>query len=171
MSSLTHKESVDITLFTTTLRQVRTHDVCTINNGSIATLRIINRGRSPNAIITVMVYFNLHTHKDRIMEFKRETQQHIKEHPSVWTRLAYFYCSTININSGYLEYTLLAQNVKPWQNGLQCAADQGALMQWCYEKSRDMGIAFSGSVQRVAVDHEKKFIDPTIERSPPVEPQ
>lgn len=100
--------------------------------------------------------------------FKKELQQYIKDHPETWARLAYFMCTTINIDYGYMEYMVIAQSVKAWNDGLQCAADEGALMQWCYEKTHEMGIAHHGKMKRMAIDIRGRhtFIDPTYEVQP-----
>mmetsp|Transcript_6718 Transcript_6718/g.15340 ORF Transcript_6718/g.15340 Transcript_6718/m.15340 type:complete len:212 (-) Transcript_6718:147-782(-) len=154
----------DLGLYATVIRGTRTHAVATVHNGSIAKMRIINRVKSVNALLEVMVQFDLHTPRSKIAEFKKELERYIDEQPGPWVRLCYFYCQTVNIELGYKEFSAFVMNVKPWQNALPCATDRGELTQWCFEKTREMGIHHKGCMYRVAVDDKKKFVDPTYEQ-------
>lgn len=156
----------DINLFHTTLRMITTNEVCSVNNGSIALARIINSARSPNAIAKVTVRFNLHVSSEKTMEFKKALQKYIDEHPRIWKGIKFYQCEKINIDYGYREFLILVEHRKYWQEGLRIWADQGELMQWCFETTKMMGIAHKGGVMRVGMDTEKKFIDPTYEERP-----
>ena len=102
--------------------------------------------------------------QNRIDDFRKALEEYIASDPTTWVRLEYFFCSLINISAGYKEFTVMVQNAKAWQAGLMLTADEGSMMQWCYNKSKEMGIAHSGQIYRVAVDMEKKkFIDPAYE--------
>jgi len=154
----------DLGLYSTVLRGTRTHAVATVHNGSIGKLRIINRAKSVNALLKVSIQFDLQTSRAKIAAFKKELEKYITEQPGPWVRLCYFYCTTINIESGYKEFSAYVMNVKPWQNALPCVTDQGELTQWCFEKAREMGIHHKGCINRVAVNKDK-FADPTYERN------
>ena len=76
----------DITLATTTLRYARTNEVCTVNNWSISSTRIVNLARSANA--TVHFEFKAHISildSSKLEDFRREIHQYVEERPRVWS--------------------------------------------------------------------------------------
>ena len=146
---------------------ITSNEVATVNNGSIAMARITNSARSPNAIVRVTMRLNLHVTVDQTMSLRKSLQRYIDENPRKWKSIKFFQCQTININMGYREFLVLVEHRKHWQDGLAIIADQGEIMQWCFETGKMMGIAYHGGIMRVGVDTQKQFIDPTYEGHQP----
>ena len=56
----------DCNLFTTTLRLARTNEICTVNNGAIANSRIVNHGRSHDALVTISLIVKIESSNDKL---------------------------------------------------------------------------------------------------------
>ena len=142
---------------------ITSNEVATVNNGAIAMSRITNSARSPNAIAKVLIRLNLHVSDEQTLDFRHELEKYVVENPRKWKSIKFFQCDNINISQGYREFMILVENQKFWQEGLSILADQGELMQWCFNTAKTMGIAHKGGVMRVGIDTEKQFIDPTYQ--------
>lgn len=71
-------------LFSTTVRFAATNEVATLANGSLASSRVINAKRSPQANVYVYMKFSVDVPYSKVMIFKRCVESFVKERPREW---------------------------------------------------------------------------------------
>lgn len=71
--------SIDLGLYSTTVRLAATNEVATYSNGSLAQSRIINAARSPQAVVSVLAKFASNTNYAKIELFKKAVEKFIKD--------------------------------------------------------------------------------------------
>ena len=71
-------------LFTTTVRFAATNEVATLANGSLASSRVINAKRSPQANVYVFNKFSVNVPYSKVMIFKKCVESFVKERPREW---------------------------------------------------------------------------------------
>jgi small-conductance mechanosensitive channel len=74
----------DITLYHTTLVFGATNEYCTISNGSLANLRVINAARSPKAILYIFLKFGTEVPWSKIQIFENTLREFVKSRPREW---------------------------------------------------------------------------------------
>jgi small-conductance mechanosensitive channel len=136
----------DVNLFTTTLRLSRTNEISSINNGSIANTRIVNHGRSHNALVNITLLVKIETTSDRIELLKQAIEQYIRNKPRVWSSLINFMVKGIDTAAGYVAYTVRIQNVKSWQDLLPVLQAKGDLEKFCNEILTQLDIIWDTNV-------------------------
>ena len=115
----------DVNLFTTTLRLSRTYELSTVNNGSIANTRIVNHGRSPNAMVNISLWMRIETSSDQVQIVKSALQQYIRDNPRVWASLINFRITKVDSANGSFVYSARIQHVKSWQDLLPIMQAKG----------------------------------------------
>mmetsp|Transcript_57437 Transcript_57437/g.121884 ORF Transcript_57437/g.121884 Transcript_57437/m.121884 type:complete len:1390 (-) Transcript_57437:180-4349(-) len=135
----------DTSLFTTTLRLSRTNEISTVNNGSIANTRIVNHGRSQNALVNIMLPMRIDVTHDQVQIVQAALEQHIRDNPRVWASLVNFRIQKIDPSSELIMYSARIQHVKSWQDLLPILKARGSLELFCTEILTRLDIHYGGS--------------------------
>ena len=98
-----------VTLFDTVCRFGSTQERCSFSNGSLASFRIINAARSPQAQFPCYVKFPIGTSYDKILIFKTAIEEHIKARPREWLSLNGFRANRIVVEQAFIEYVIVVQ--------------------------------------------------------------
>jgi len=133
----------DCNLFTTTLRLSRTNEVSTVTNGSIANTRIVNHGRSINALVNISLPMRLDTTNDQVQIVKSAIEQYIRDQRG-WTALLNFRITKVDPAYNLLVYSARIQHTKSWQDLLPVLQARGDLDKFCTEILIKLDIYFEG---------------------------
>ena len=99
----------NVTLFETIATWTPTKERCSLSNGSLASSRIINAARSPQAQFHVFLKFPIETPYDKILIFKTAIEEYMKARPREWLALNGFRAFRIVADQGYVEYAIVIQ--------------------------------------------------------------
>jgi len=141
----------DVNLYSTTLRYAATNEVSTVPNGSIAQSRIINLARSPNALVTVTLRFQLEVEDTKLSIFRHALRKFLRDRPRTWLELAYFRCERVNTEAKWLEYELRVRHAKSWQDGPRILQNRATLIKFCYETGKHLEMNYLGVVNQLEV--------------------
>jgi len=136
----------DVNLFTTTLRLSRTNELSTVNNGTVANSRIINHGRSIDALVTVSLPMRIEATHDQVQVVKDSIEQYIQDHPRIWSSLAFFMITKVDAPNRLVEYAAVLQHVKTWQDLLPVLAARGEISRFITEILMKLGIEYEGRI-------------------------
>jgi len=75
---------------TTTLRLSSTNEVSTVDNYAIASSRIINHNRSPNALVNLNIKFKLQITQEQMEAFYAKLRSYTKDRQGTWKNIATF---------------------------------------------------------------------------------
>lgn len=116
--SLTNPSSfLDINLFNTTVRYAATNETGTINNGSIANMRIVNGNRSQNAVVWFQLPFRTKILRDGRMDALRAMlEQYAQDHPKQWHSYSYCRIDKVHAENDKLVVTVGFQHRSSWQD-------------------------------------------------------
>lgn len=120
-------------LFSTTLRLSRTNELSTVNNGAIANTRIVNHGRSLNALVNIELYTRLDVTNEQIEIVKSTLLQYIRDNPRVWARLINFRIIKVDTANHLIIYSARIEHVKSWQEILPILQAKGDLEYFCIQ--------------------------------------
>lgn len=132
----------DLNLFSTTLRFANTNEVATVNNASIAMSRIINCNRSPNALITLTLYFMDSATEDQLGIFRDTVDSFVQDRPRIWDSILFFRCESINQDLKLMEYSLRIRHTKPWQDAASILMNKAELLKFCFETGKKLEINY-----------------------------
>jgi len=135
----------DCNLFTTTLRLSRSNEISTVNNGAIANTRIVNHGRSQNAMVNVSLLMRNGVTHDQVQIVQSALEQYIRDNPRVWTGLINFRITKIDPANELIAYCARIQHVKSWQDLLPILQARGDLEKFCTEILIKLDIYYDGS--------------------------
>jgi len=147
----------DITLTSTTLRYAGTNEVSSLNNFSISNSRIVNLGRSPRALIKLSIPFNIDATHEQINTFREKVEHWVRARPRTWHGLVHFRTNALDANAGYVEYTLVVQHIKSWQDIAPIMVQKGELLKQCNKISDSLGITYDSPPSRVDMVVKKKL--------------
>jgi small-conductance mechanosensitive channel len=74
----------DITLYHTTLVFGATNECCTVANGTLANLRVINAARSPKSILYIYLKFGTDVPWAKIQVFEKALRAFVQSRPREW---------------------------------------------------------------------------------------
>ena len=137
----------DVTLFTTTLRFSRTNEVSTVNNGSIANSRIVNHGRSHNALVNVSLPVRIDTTSDQIQIVQSALEQYIKD-IRAWVSLVSFGITQVDPANDLIVYSARIQHFKSWQDLTGVLQARGDLEKFCTEILIKLDIQYGGPIAK-----------------------
>ena len=133
----------DINLFHTTVRYAGTNEVATINNGSVANMRIINGARSPNAAVWFQFAYRPNLMEDgNIDKVKAALEQYAKDNPRNWRSYSYFRVDEVHPELEKLVVTIGMQHRSSWQDLVRILEAKAAVMCFLMEYSRKLGIIY-----------------------------
>ena len=142
----------DITLATTTLRCARTNEVCTINNSSIASTRIVNLARSPNA--TVVFEFAAHLSifdGNKLEDFGKEVEKYVQERPRVWESVKFIRHSMFDADGERVDLSVALRHRSAWQEAGRIKNDIAAVYRFLYAVGNKIDVHFSAPPEQKVV--------------------
>lgn len=144
----------NITLATTTLRFAGTNEVCTVNNSSITSARIINLARSPNAT----VHFEFASHisildDNKMDQFRKEMKQYVEERPQTWEGLAGIRHGMFDISDERVDVTMALRHRNAWQEAGRIKNDRADVFRFLYKLGKKLDVHFSAPVPQSVVYH------------------
>lgn len=142
----------DITLATTTLRCAKTNEVCTVNNSSIASTRIVNLARSPNATI----HFEFAAHLsifdgDRLDQFRKEMEKYVEERPRVWESVRHIRHAMFDADSERVDISVAIRHKNAWQEAARIKNDTAAVYRFLYQLGNKIDVHFSAPPEQKVV--------------------
>ncbi|KAL7573195.1 hypothetical protein ACA910_018852 [Epithemia clementina (nom. ined.)] len=139
----------DINLWCTTLRYARTNEVSTINNAAIASSRIVNCNRSPNAIVEVDFYSNLSILEGKkLVEFRTALERYVKDHPRTWEAVAFIRHDKYDADVGKISMRIAVRHRYSWQDAARILINRGLLLRFLHELGNRLNIHFETPVCR-----------------------
>lgn len=132
-----------VTLFETVATWLPTFEKASFNNGSLASSRIINWARSPNAKINILLHFPIETRYEQIEMFKRAVEEYMKVRPREWLILNGFRVNRIYTEQSYMQVTLQIQHRESWQSVVQVCDSKANLVTYCNEVQKKMGMKYN----------------------------
>ncbi|KAL3917070.1 MAG: hypothetical protein SGILL_004884, partial [Bacillariaceae sp.] len=131
----------DINLFHTTVRYAGTNEVATINNGSVANMRIINGARSPNALVWWQFPYRPNLMEDNnIDRIKAALEQYASDNPRNWHSFSYFRVDEVHPGKEKLVVTVGMYHRSSWQDLVTILEAKSACMCWLLEYGRQLGV-------------------------------
>ena len=162
----------DINLFHTTIRYAGTNEVATINNGSIAGMRIMNGARSPNALVWFQFpYRPTLMENGNFQKLQSAMEAYVKDNPRQWHSFSYMRVDEVHPSIEKLVVTFAVQHRSSWQDLAGILMAKAHLMCWTLEYGRNLGVNydelprrdlmyFAGSLKEGEVrDHRFKLHD------------
>lgn len=131
-----------VTLFETVATWLPTFEKASFSNGSLASSRIINWARSPNARINIQLHFPIETKYEQIEIFKGAVKEYMKVRPREWLKLIGFRVNRIYTEQSYMQVTLLIQHREPWQSVPQVLDSKANLVTYCNEVQKKLGMKY-----------------------------
>lgn len=132
-----------VSLYATTLYWGATNERCTINNGAMANLRVINANRSPHAQVFVHIKFAVDTPYEKIMVFKSAVEAYLKDRPREWLSFVGFRPTEVAVDKSYINYVIIAQHRNSWQGISGVLESKGKLVTYCMEVAKQLEMRYS----------------------------
>lgn len=156
----------DVTLFSTTVVNAWTNERATLSNGSLASSRIINTARSPQAYLYVYMKFGVDVPYTKVQIFRSALEQFIKDRPREWLSLCGFRATVVEADQGYIEYIVILQHRESWQNFIPLYTSKAAVSSFCLELSKQMEMRFQSPPLPILLQQQA----PAVERAAAPEP-
>ncbi|CAJ1957662.1 unnamed protein product [Cylindrotheca closterium] len=132
----------NVTLFETTITWLPTMETASVANGALASSRIVNWARSPNARFVIFLYFPIETKYETLTLFRGAIEEYMKARPREW--LAFNALRVLNVftDKGYIQMELVVQHREFWQNAGAVYDSRGNLVSFCNEIQKLLGMQF-----------------------------
>lgn len=141
-----------MSLFSTTVRFAGTNEVASISNASIATLRVVNGNRSPNAIIVLQLPYKLALiDEKKLPALRKFVDTYIKGQPSDWRSLVYCRVAEIDYPAERVDIVFGIQSRYAWQDLGRIAKAKALLKTEIYIFGRDRKINYDELPRRELV--------------------
>ncbi len=92
----------DVNMFSTTVLFATTNERATINNGAMASSRIINWARSPEPVIYIKLKFSTDVEYEKIIIFEQVLRKFVRSRPREWICLGGFLATKILTDLGHV---------------------------------------------------------------------
>lgn len=132
----------DVTLVTTTVVLAASNELATYSNGALASSRIINAARSPEAILFFLLKFPINTPYEKLKVLRRCIEQFVNARPRQWIALTGFRATVVEADLGYVEYTVIAQHRESWQNVGALVNSKADLSSFALELTKKMNMRY-----------------------------
>merc|ERR1712032_490129 len=137
----------------TTLRLTRSNEVCTVNNGDIASTRIVNYSRSKDALVNISLPVSYSATKHEHMVILKATlKQYILDNPRIWAKLVDWRLTTMDINEDIIVITVRVKHQMSWQDVLTVMAARGNMEKFCLDTILRLGIQYETPPSQYARD-------------------
>jgi small-conductance mechanosensitive channel len=132
----------DVDLYTTTVVLAATGEKATLSNGSLASSRVINMARSPNASLFITLRFAVDTPYSKIEIFEEALRKFVKSKPREWVQLVSFRANNMLQDLGYVEYMVSLQHRESWQNPGILMMSKARVASFCLELSNKLDMRY-----------------------------
>ena len=132
----------DVNLFSSTMCFAATNEVATYSNGSLASCRIINAARSPNAVVQFNLKFPIDVSYEKLQVFHKALEEFVKARPREYQSFSGFRCTQIEAEFGYVQYIVLANHRESWQNLRSILTSKAELASFALELSKKMNLRY-----------------------------
>jgi hypothetical protein len=119
-----------------------TNEVATYSNGSLASSRVINANRSPQAIVAIYLKFGVGVSYEKIRLCKKTIQKFVKSRPREWLSLQAFRADNVEQEQGYVQYKVVLQHREAWQNLNAILNSKADLTSFALEVSKQLGMRY-----------------------------
>ncbi|CAB9510911.1 Mechanosensitive ion channel protein [Seminavis robusta] len=131
-----------INLFSTTVCYGTTNERATVSNGTLASSRIINAARSPNAVLYVNLKFGIDVPYQKIEIFQSAVEVFVKARPREWLGFLGFRASSISVDRGFIEYKVVVQHREAWQSVISILTSKAKLTSYCLEVAKKLQMRY-----------------------------
>lgn len=132
----------DITLYHTTLVYGTTNECCTVSNGSLASLRVINAARSPKGTLYVYFKFGIEVPWSKIQVFETSLRAFVKSRPREWLGVRGFRTTRVEADLGFHEMVCVLQHRESWQNAGALFVSKAEITAFCHELQKKMDMRY-----------------------------
>jgi Mechanosensitive ion channel len=147
----------DITLFTTTVRRGRDSTIATLNNSSIALLKIVNCARSPNAAVSLEMKFHMKMNEDgNINMFQTAVEEYLESNPRSWDSLKFLLLTELDTDNEHAIYQMTVIHRLGWQDAVRVAQSRAALVTFCFKAAKELGVQYSTPMPSRMLYHVQK---------------
>lgn len=156
--------SLDISLFSTTLRFAASNEVATVSNGSLASSRITNCARSMNATVHTVLKFHISCHQGRAIENYRDAvDKFVHERPNIWDSVLFFRMEEIDPNNEVVTYRFVCRSRFTWQLVNRVLQSQADLHKFCIALQFKLGINYDAPNTRSVMYFGGSLVDGGIQ--------
>ena len=136
--------TIDITLFSTTLRYGASNELSTVSNGSIANARITNCARSKKAIVQLLFRFHIRFHEgDKLRDFREALDTYVLNNPNRWGSIVFFRCDEIDTDNEFVQYNLVIRSSQSWQPAPRVLEHRSQLNRFCQDLALKMEVSYN----------------------------
>ncbi|CAJ1957658.1 unnamed protein product [Cylindrotheca closterium] len=132
----------NVTLFETTITWLPTMETASVANGELASSRIVNWARSPNARFVINLYFPIETKYETLTLFRGALEEYMKARPREWLAFNALRVLGVYTEKGYILIELVVQHREAWQNPGAIYDSRGNLVSFCHEVQKLLGMQF-----------------------------
>ncbi|CAJ1957660.1 unnamed protein product [Cylindrotheca closterium] len=132
----------NVTLFETTITWLPTMETASVANGALASSRIVNWARSPNARFVINLYFPIETKYETLTLFRGALEEYMKARPREWLAFNALRVLGVYTEKGYILMELVVQHREAWQNAGAVYDSRGNLVSFCNEVQKLLGMQF-----------------------------
>jgi hypothetical protein len=113
-----------------------------VSNSSLAACRIINGARSQKASVSLKLKFPLDASYKKLQIFRGAVEEFIKARPREWRSFTSFRASRVEVDLGFVEYSLCAEHRESWQQAGIISQSKADLTSFCLELSKKMDMRY-----------------------------
>lgn len=150
----------DISLYHTTLVYGTTNECCTVSNGSLAGLRVINAARSPKGVLYVYLKFGIEVPWSKIQVFETALRAFVKSRPREWLGLNGFRTTRVEADLGFHEMVVVLQHRESWQNTGALLVSKAEVTAFCHELQKKMDMRYKSPPLPVDLTVNRGGTDP-----------
>ena len=129
-----------------------TREVCTVSNGSISRLRIINLNRSDKPNILIHLKFGVDVPFQKIKIFQTAVEKFVYERPREWMKSLGFRATRVEADLGYIEYLLILQHRSSWQQTVAVLESRARVASFCLEVQKQLDMKYHSPPMPVEIN-------------------
>lgn len=120
-----------------------------MNNSSIASTRIVNLARSPNATVHFEFAAHISILDDSKLDlFRKEIQKFVDERPRTWQELAHIRHDMFDAGDERVDVTMALRHRNAWQEAGRIKNDRVDIFRFLYKLGNKLDIHFSAPVEQ-----------------------
>jgi hypothetical protein len=103
------------------------------------------------AVICIRIKFGVNVPYEKVKIFQKVVEQFVKARPREWLALNNFRASNVELDQGFIEYSICAQHRESWQNVGAILNSKADLSSFCLEVMKKMEMGYSSPPLPVAL--------------------
>lgn len=132
----------DVTLFHTIAIFSPTGERASMSNGSLASSRVLNMSRSPNACVYVNLHFPTSVPYERIQQFESLLRDFIQARPREWAHFAAFRATSVIANLGLIGYEVMLIHRESWHSIQSIYESKAQVASFALELSKKLDMRY-----------------------------